>query len=87
MGLLTDNVIPGNHGKIFTTDATETIDLERIRTAMCEVEGVKDVILNAEAFPVEFTVQTESIVPVEAIENAVKAIGYHAIGPHPFFPL
>ena len=31
MSYISDNVIPGNHGKVFGTDAKETTDLQNIK--------------------------------------------------------
>ena len=79
MSILTDNVIPGNHGKIFGTDAIEDIDLIEIKSSLLELDGIKEVILNNEIFPREFTVHTSKMIPVSDIENRVKLVGFHAI--------
>lgn len=79
MSLLTDNVIPGNHGKIFGTNAIEDSDLMEIKTSLLELDGIKDVLLNTEIFPREFTVHTTKMISITAIENKVKSVGFHAI--------
>ncbi|MFV8347098.1 MULTISPECIES: heavy-metal-associated domain-containing protein [Flavobacterium] len=79
MSLLTDNVIPGNHGTIFGTNATEDSDLMEIKTSLLELDGIKDVLLNTEIFPREFTVHTTKMISVTDIENKVKSVGFHAI--------
>ncbi|WP_428740465.1 heavy-metal-associated domain-containing protein [Tenacibaculum sp.] len=79
MSLLSENVIPGNHGKIFGTDAKDLRDLERIKDRILSVHGVKDVIINSEVFPRELTVQTTELINVKEIEDAVKSTGFHAI--------
>ncbi len=79
MSLLTDNVIPGNHGKIFGTNAMEDSDLMEIKTSLLELDGIKDVLLNIEIFPREFTVHTTKMVSITDIENKVKSVGFHAI--------
>ena len=79
MSILTDNVIPGNHGKIFGTNAIADIDLKEIRSSLLKLDGVKDVLLNTEIFPKEFTIHTSKIVSISDIENIVKSVGFHAI--------
>lgn len=79
MSVLTDNVIPGNHGKIFGTNAMEDSDLMEIKASLLELDGIKDVLLNAEIFPREFTVHTSKMVSISDIENKVKSVGFHAI--------
>jgi hypothetical protein len=50
MSLLSENIIPGNHGKIFGTDAMEENDLIEIKTSLLTLEGINEVILNTEIF-------------------------------------
>jgi len=80
MGFLSENVIPGNHGKIFATNARENHELESVKKAILSVDGIKDCFIHAEIFPVEITVHTSKVVKIEDIENKVKATGFHAIG-------
>jgi hypothetical protein len=49
MSLLSENIIPGNHGKIFGTDMEEN-DLIEIKTSLLTLEGINEVILNTEIF-------------------------------------
>ncbi|WP_445733871.1 heavy-metal-associated domain-containing protein [Mariniflexile sp.] len=86
MSLLSENVIPGNHGKTFETNATEHEDLENIKTAIQEVEGVNNVAIDEIAFPKKITIHTSSIVKVQDIENAVNRTGFHIV-PKSLFPL
>ncbi len=79
MSLLTENVIPGEHGKIFSTNVTEETELIEIKNNLLKVEGIEDVHLNNAIFPKEFTVITNKLMSIDEIEQAVKAIGYHAI--------
>jgi len=79
MSLLSENVIPGNYGKIFGTNAKEQVDLERIKAKVQSIAGIKDVKINKEVFPIEFTVYTSELVKVEDIEEVVKVTGFHAI--------
>lgn len=79
MSLFTDNVIPGNHGKLFGTNAVEEKDLMDIKNGLLEMDGIKNVVLNTSIFPREFTVYSTRIMRVSEIENKVKSIGFHAI--------
>jgi hypothetical protein len=79
MSLLSENVIPGNHGKIFGTNAKDGQDLEKIKTKVLSIDGIKDVIINTELYPKEFTIHTNKLVSVKDIENAVISAGFHAI--------
>ncbi|MBU2906268.1 MULTISPECIES: heavy-metal-associated domain-containing protein [Arenibacter] len=78
MSILSENVIPGNHGKVFGTNAKEANDLRRIKENLLKIEGVKNVIFNDD-FPVEFTVHTTKMVEIKDIEKMVKGVGFHAI--------
>jgi len=79
MSLLSENIIPGNHGKVFGTNAKDQKDLERIKNKVLSLKGIKDVKINSEVFPREFTVYTSELVKVEDIEDKVKLTGFHAI--------
>lgn len=79
MGFLSDNVIPGNYGKIFGTNAKENHELEVVKNAIMSIDGIKDCIINTDIFPVEITVHTSKVVKIDDIENKVKATGFHAI--------
>jgi copper chaperone CopZ len=79
MSLLSENVIPGNYGKLFGTNATEEEDLLYIKTRLTELDGVTKVDVNSAVFPREFTVYTSKVVSVDEIENLVKLTGFNAI--------
>lgn len=79
MSLLSENVIPGNHGKTFETNATEHQDLIKIKESILNVIGVSDVIIDEEKFPTEITVHTADLVSVVEIQEAVKNHGFHAL--------
>ncbi|NVJ87485.1 MAG: heavy-metal-associated domain-containing protein [Algoriphagus sp.] len=79
MSILSDNVIPGNQGKVFETNAKEAKDLEQIQKKLLAMEGIKEVTLNQEVFPKEFTVHTSQMVPIKDIEQAVISEGFHAV--------
>lgn len=83
MSFLSENIIPGNQGKIFGTNAKENKDLEKIKNKILSLKGVKNVIINTKIFPREFTVTTTELVKVSAIEEKVKQTGFHAIPKDP----
>ncbi len=84
MSLIRENVIPGEHGKVFGTNAKEEKHLLRIQEAIQSVDGVKDCSINMEVFPRELTVHTSDLVSIRVIEEAVIAVGFHAIPKHAF---
>ncbi len=77
--MLSKNVIPGNHGKVFGTNAVEEKDLLKIRNALYNIPEVKSIKINMEIFPKEFTIYISTLVKVKDIENEVKRFGFHAI--------
>ncbi len=83
MSLLKDNIIPGEQGKIFGTDAKENLDLEAIKSKILGIDGISEVIVNTDIFPREFTVYADKVVSVAEVEKNVKSIGFHAIPKDP----
>lgn len=79
MSLFSENIIPGNHGKLFSTNAKEDSDLNEIKKGILTIEGVKNVAINNAVFPRAFTVYTTKIMRICDIENKVKTLGFHAI--------
>ncbi|MBA0885214.1 MAG: hypothetical protein RLZZ540_1288 [Bacteroidota bacterium] len=79
MSLLTDNIIPGEHGKVFGTNANEEIELIEIKNSLLKVDGITEVSINNSIFPKEFTVFTNKVISIEDVEKVVKSIGFHAI--------
>lgn len=79
MNLLSENVIPGDHGKIFETNAKNQIELEGIKKAVLRIEGIKDVLINNDVFPREITVLTTSFVNIKEVEQAAHEAGFHVL--------
>ncbi len=79
MSVLTENVIPGNHGRIFGTNASSDEEMEKIKSFLTKVDGVKDVVIVEGVFPREFIVHTTKLLSVGIIEDAVKRLELHAI--------
>ncbi|TDU40118.1 hypothetical protein BXY82_2158 [Gelidibacter sediminis] len=87
MTFITENIIPGNYGKKFTTDVNEANEKSRLEAAIMEVNGVTKVIFEAGVYPLEFTVHTDQVVHITELQDKAKALGYHVIAKEPFFPL
>lgn len=79
MSFLSENVIPGNHGKVFGTNAKSKQEIKKIKSAILDIDGIVDVIINDEVFPLEFTIHTSKIIKVDDIEDVVQNTGFHAI--------
>lgn len=79
MNLLSENVIPGDHGKIFETNAENKTDLEHIKKTVLRIEGISDVLLNDDIFPREITVLTTDFVKVEEVQQAADEAGFHVL--------
>ena len=86
MTFISENIIPGNHGKTFTTDVDEASEKAQLEAAILKVDGVVKVIFE-DTFPLEFTVHTDRVINVSEIQNAAKEWNYHVIAKGPFFPL
>lgn len=87
MTFISENVIPGNYGKKFTTDAKHREDFKQIEDALMTLDGVKDVIFEDGSKPTVFVVHTNKVVSVKTIEDKVKELNLHAVPTGPFFPL
>jgi len=79
MSLLTENIIPGNHGKIFGTNASKDEQMERIKIRLQKIDGVKNVTIIKGVFPKEFIIYTSKLISIDTIEDEVKKMELHAI--------
>ena len=79
MSLLTENIIPGNHGKIFGTDAETDDQMEHMKLRLQKIDGVKNVTLIRGVFPKEFIIYTSKLINVSTIQDEIKKMGLHAI--------
>lgn len=79
MSLISENIIPGEHGKIFETNAKTTTELEKISNAIRTLKGVTDVRITENTFPKEIKIYTSSLVKVEDVERTVINAGFHAL--------
>lgn len=79
MTFISENVIPGNHGKVFAIDAKRDIDLDKVKSELMKLYAVTDVIINKEIYPVEITVHTDRVLAIKTIQEVMNNIGFHAI--------
>ena len=79
MSLISENVIPGDHGKIFETNAENQSDLDQIKKAILRIEGVSEVLLDNDIYPREITVLTSTFVSVEEVAQAADEEGFHVL--------
>ncbi len=79
MSILTENVIPGNHGRIFGTNASSDEEIEKIKSFLEKIDGVKGIVIVKGVFPREFIIHTTKLLSVVTIEDAVKRLGLHVI--------
>ena len=79
MSIISENIIPGNNGRIFGTNASSDTEMEKIKAYLGKIEGVRDITIVKGVFPREFIVYTSKLLSVTTIENAVKRMGLHAI--------
>jgi len=86
MSIRTENVIPGEHGKIFAVNFKTKEEFESISEALMELDGVKDVMFNNDVHPAELTIHTEKLVKVKDVQRVINDAGYHAV-PKKLFPL
>ena len=86
MTFISDNIIPGNYGKTFTTDVNDASEKSKLEAAVLKVEGVVKIIFS-DTFPLEFTVHTYRVVQVSEIQRKANEWNYHVIAKGPFFPL
>ncbi|OBX26514.1 hypothetical protein LX77_00917 [Gelidibacter algens] len=87
MTFISENIIPGNYGKKFTTDVDEASEQAKLEAAIMDVEGVKDVVFEKDVFPLVFTVYTNQVVDITDLQNKALELGFHVIAKEPFFPL
>lgn len=87
MSFLSEHVIPGNYGKIFSTDAKKEKNLLKMKETFLQLHGINEVIINPNVFPYELEIHTNKVVKIEDIENAAKSVGFHAIAKGQMFPL
>lgn len=86
MTYINDNIIPGNHGKTFTTDVNSPEDKSRLKAAIMAIDGVTDVIFE-NVYPSEVAIHTNKVVHIKEIMEKASELEFHVIAKGPFFPL
>ncbi len=79
MSLLTEHIIPGNHGKIFGTDAGTDDQMDHMKLRLQKIDGVNNVKLISGVFPKEFIIYTSKLISILTIQDEVNKMGLHAI--------
>ena len=87
MTFVTENIIPGNHGKKFATDVNDPTQKSRLKNELLKVPGVMDVIFDVDKDPLVFTIHTNKVVKVSAIQEKAKELNFHVIAKGPYYPL
>jgi len=79
MSIITDNVLPGKKGKIFSTNAETDKQLLEVVAKVQKIEGVTkaEAILNT--FPREFKVHADEKVSVEEIQEVTKELNVNSL--------
>ncbi len=83
MSLLSENIFPGKHGKVFGTNARFDDDLFDIKNYLNSYTGIEKVEINKEKFPVEIKVFTNKSIKVNDLMKDFKKTGFHLIDKNP----
>lgn len=87
MTFISENIIPGNYGKKFTTDIESPTEKSKLKAAIMQIDGVKDMFFEEDVFPLEFTVHTNKVVSISDIQHKATELEYHVFAKGPFFPI
>lgn len=79
MSLISENVVPDNRGKIFTTNAQNEDDLMAIKSTLIKLRGIDEILIDTKKFPRELVVRTSKMVSVKEIQNQVEPLGFDII--------
>lgn len=79
MSLLSENIIPGDKGKVFETNAKEASDLKEIKSLIETIEGINKVEIDQAVFPRQIKVYSESLVKVIDVEKVAIKSSFHLI--------
>jgi hypothetical protein len=83
MSLLSENIFPGKHGKVFGTDAKFDDDLYEIERFLKSYNGIKKIELKKDKFPVEIKIFTSKVIKVNDLMKDYKKTGFHLIDKNP----
>lgn len=87
MTFITENIIPGNYGKKFATDADDPAEKERLKEVLMEIDGVTDVIFDDGKHPLVFTIHTNKVVNISKVQDKANELDFHVIAKGPYYPL
>lgn len=79
MSLMSENIVPGDQGKIFGTNAKNETDLTRIKNHLLSMEGIKDVVVDTHTFPAEIRIISTTVIKVDDIQKRVMEVGFHVV--------
>lgn len=79
MSYINDIVIPGETGRVFTTNIKDKDKIENLKTLLLQMEGVTDVIVNQNSFPSELRLLTDRVLDISDLESVANTNGYHII--------
>jgi len=83
MSLLSENIFPGKHGKVFGTNAKFDDDLFEIKRFLNSYDGIERVEIDKDKFPVEIKVYTNKMIRVNDLMKDFKKTGFHLIDKNP----
>ena len=79
MSTISQNIIVGDNGRIFETNAKSSHELQIVKDAILSLKGVTSVHFDEVKYPVEFKIVTFLAVKIKDIEEVVILKGFHAI--------
>ncbi|MHA7944969.1 hypothetical protein ACJOV8_018000 [Formosa sp. 3Alg 14/1] len=79
MEILLDNVIPEEHPRTFTTNASEHKDVIKVKQAVLAIDGVESIEFLDVVFPKQFKVKVSKMIEVRFVEEAVNEVGFNAL--------
>ncbi|MDW5289767.1 hypothetical protein [Formosa sp. PL04] len=79
MEILLDNVIPEDHPRTFTTNASEHKDVIKVKQAVMAIDGVESIEFMDIIFPKQFKVSVSKMIEVRFVEEAVNEVGFNAL--------
>lgn len=87
MTFISENIIPGNYGKKFATNADDPSEKTELEAALMEIDGVTDVIFDDDKHPLVFTIHTNKVVNIRTIQDKANELNFHVIAKGPYYPL
>lgn len=79
MSVRTENILPHTHGREFKVDIENTEEFEEVKNHLLKIDGVDNVTFNMESYPYEICIQTNKMVQIKTIQDAISDKGHHAV--------